>query len=69
MGCVDGTDCGVSAPHEQITCSDKLTFSRFKTAYCTALEGEALPEIFGEMDVTADTLPAMADKIIATFSQ
>ncbi|GJC87471.1 (S)-2-haloacid dehalogenase [Colletotrichum liriopes] len=41
----------------------------FKAAYCSALEGEALPEIFGEMDVVAETLPAMADKIIATFEK
>ncbi|TDZ34525.1 2-haloalkanoic acid dehalogenase [Colletotrichum spinosum] len=39
----------------------------FKAAYCTALEGEALPDIFGQMDVVADTLPDMADKIIASF--
>ncbi|KZL80103.1 haloacid dehalogenase-like hydrolase [Colletotrichum incanum] len=38
----------------------------FKAAYCSALEGEALPEIFGEMDVVAETLPSMADKIITT---
>ncbi|KAK2008864.1 haloacid dehalogenase-like hydrolase [Colletotrichum eremochloae] len=37
----------------------------FKAAYCTAMEGEALPDIFGEVDVVADTLPAMADKLIA----
>ncbi|KAH8660300.1 haloacid dehalogenase-like hydrolase [Xylariales sp. PMI_506] len=37
----------------------------FNAAYCTALEGEALPEIFGQMDIVADTLPEMADKIIA----
>ncbi|KAF9893206.1 hypothetical protein FE257_011629 [Aspergillus nanangensis] len=37
----------------------------FKAAYCLALEGEAIPELFGEMDVTAETLPAMAEKIIA----
>ncbi|KAH7185143.1 haloacid dehalogenase-like hydrolase [Fusarium flagelliforme] len=36
----------------------------FKTAYCTALEGEELPDIFGKMDVVEETLPSMADKII-----
>ena len=43
---------------------DSLTLCRFKTAYCTALEGEELPDIFGKMDVVEETLPAMADKII-----
>jgi hypothetical protein len=28
------------------------------------LEGEYLSEIYGELDVVAETLPAMADKII-----
>ncbi|GKT50579.1 2-haloalkanoic acid dehalogenase [Colletotrichum spaethianum] len=41
----------------------------FNAAYCTAMEGEALPEIFGEMDVVAETLPAMADKMIATLEK
>ncbi|EWY79864.1 2-haloacid dehalogenase [Fusarium oxysporum NRRL 32931] len=40
----------------------------FNAAYCTALEGEELPGIFGKMDVVAETLPAMADRIIATFN-
>ncbi|KAK7409068.1 hypothetical protein QQX98_008772 [Neonectria punicea] len=40
----------------------------FNAAYCTALEGEALPQIFGQMDIVADTLPDMADKIIAASS-
>ncbi|KAL4895180.1 multicopper oxidase-domain-containing protein [Aspergillus ambiguus] len=37
----------------------------FKAAYCTVLEGEPVPGLFGEMHVTAETLPEMADKIIA----
>ena len=37
---------------------------RFRGAYCTEHEGEFL-DIFGEMDVVADSLPDMADKIIA----
>lgn len=37
----------------------------FKGAYCSVWENEALTELFGEMDVLADTLPEMADKIIA----
>lgn len=36
----------------------------FKTAYCTVLEKEPLEEIFGKTDVTADTLPALADAVI-----
>ncbi|KAF5572543.1 2-haloalkanoic acid dehalogenase [Fusarium pseudoanthophilum] len=37
----------------------------FKTAYSMVLEGEYLYEIYGELDVVAETLPAMADGIIA----
>ncbi|KAH8900450.1 DAO-domain-containing protein [Thozetella sp. PMI_491] len=36
----------------------------FRGAYCSVLEGEPLHDIFGEMDVVAETLSAMADKII-----
>lgn len=45
----------------------ELTFLlfRFHGAYCTALEGEPLYSVFGELDVVAPTLPEMADKIIA----
>lgn len=38
--------------------------SRYKTAYSLVWEKEALPQLFGEMDVTAQTLPEMADGII-----
>lgn len=41
------------------------TLDRFKGAYCTVLEQEALTNLFGEMDVIDDTLPGMAEKIIA----
>lgn len=37
----------------------------FKAAWCSAWELEALPEIFGEVDVKADTLVEMAEGIIA----
>ncbi|KAJ5342617.1 hypothetical protein N7541_011741 [Penicillium brevicompactum] len=37
----------------------------FKGAYCSVWEKESLSELFGEMDVMDDTLPGMADKIIA----
>jgi hypothetical protein len=37
---------------------------RYKGAYCTILEKEACADIFGRMDVMADTLPDMARKII-----
>jgi 2-haloacid dehalogenase len=39
-------------------------YCRFRGAYCTEHEGEFL-DIFGEMDVVADSLPDMAEKIIA----
>lgn len=38
---------------------------RFRTAYSMVLEGEYLCEIYGELNVVAEKLPAMADKIIA----
>ncbi|KZF25801.1 HAD-like protein [Xylona heveae TC161] len=37
----------------------------FKGAYCTVFEKEPLLELFGDMEVVADTLPEMADKIIS----
>lgn len=37
---------------------------RFKAAWCSVWEVEALPEIFGEVDVVADSLVEMADKIV-----
>lgn len=42
-----------------------LVLHRFKGAYCSVWEKESLSELFGEMDVMDDTLPGMADKIIA----
>ncbi|KAJ5666665.1 hypothetical protein N7462_011074 [Penicillium macrosclerotiorum] len=38
----------------------------FQGAYCTVLEKEPLHSLFGDMDVVDDTLPGMADKIIAS---
>ncbi|WZH46571.1 HAD-like domain-containing protein [Fusarium acuminatum] len=40
----------------------------FKSAYCSVLEKEALVDIFGEMDVMADSLSEMADKIVQAAS-
>ncbi|KAI5368232.1 putative HAD hydrolase, subfamily IA, phosphoglycolate phosphatase-like, domain 2, HAD superfamily [Septoria linicola] len=37
----------------------------FRGAYCSVWENEALTDLFGDMDVLSDSLPAMADKIIA----
>ncbi|KAF2680083.1 haloacid dehalogenase-like hydrolase [Lentithecium fluviatile CBS 122367] len=37
----------------------------FKGAYTTVLESEPLHDIFGDMEVVADSLPGMADGIIA----
>lgn len=42
-----------------------LLFNRFKGAYCTVLENEPLHNLFGDMDVVDDTLPGMAEKIVA----
>ena len=46
----------------------KLIKVRFKGAYCTIWEKEPLQELFGDMEVIADTLPEMADKVIAAVS-
>ncbi|KAH6987074.1 haloacid dehalogenase-like hydrolase [Ilyonectria destructans] len=40
----------------------------FDAAYCTTLKGEALPDIFGQVDIFADTLPDMVGKMIAASS-
>lgn len=47
-------------------CSIELTDSsiRFKAAWCSVWEIEPVPEIFGEVDVVADSLVEMAEKII-----
>ncbi|KAL3482290.1 HAD-like domain-containing protein [Aspergillus californicus] len=37
----------------------------FKGAYCSIWEKEPLTELFGEMDVIDETLPGMAERIIA----
>jgi 2-haloacid dehalogenase len=37
----------------------------FKTAYCTVLEKEPLEDVFGKMNVVAETLPELADKVAA----
>ncbi|KAK3707713.1 hypothetical protein LTR37_011890 [Vermiconidia calcicola] len=37
----------------------------YRGAYCTVWEGEALMDVFGDMDVVAETLPELADKVIA----
>jgi len=38
--------------------------NRFKGAYCSVLEKEPCLEIFGEMDVMADSLPEMARSVV-----
>ncbi|CAN9280592.1 hypothetical protein GT037_004068 [Alternaria burnsii] len=35
----------------------------FKTAYCLVLEKEPLEDVFGEMDIVAETLPGLAEKV------
>jgi len=41
-----------------------LECSRFKAAWCSEWEKLPVPEVFGEMDVVADSLEALADGII-----
>ncbi|KAM0236951.1 hypothetical protein ACHAP5_009237 [Fusarium lateritium] len=40
----------------------------FKSAYCSALEKEPCVDIFGKMDVMAESLSEMADKIVQAAS-
>ncbi|KAM0550584.1 hypothetical protein ACHAPJ_008842 [Fusarium lateritium] len=40
----------------------------FKSAYCSVLEKEPCVDVFGEMDVMADSLSEMADKIVQASS-
>ncbi|RMZ01046.1 hypothetical protein D0862_06508 [Hortaea werneckii] len=41
---------------------------RFRGAYCSVWENEALTDLFGDMDVLSDNLPEMAEKVIASIS-
>lgn len=54
----------VTLPHYALEPSRLLYLNRFKGAYCTVWEQEPLLELFGDMDVVADTLPEMAEKVI-----
>ena len=59
----DGSQPWFAAAHLWDTSAAKR--AGYRAAFCTVWEGEALPDIFGEVDVVADTLPEMADKVIA----
>ena len=67
VGCVCSSKDRVSycRPRQEL---HRLTIDRFKGAYCTVWEHEPLLELFGEMDVVADTLPEMAEKVMAASS-
>lgn len=41
--------------------------SGFKTAYCTAYEGESVTELWGEMDVVAPTLKELAYALVEKY--
>ena len=60
----DGSKPWFAAAHLWDTSAAKRT--GYRGAFCTVWEGESLPEIFGDVDVVADTLPEMADKVIAS---
>ena len=59
----DGSQPWFAAAHLWDTSGAKR--AGYRGAFCTVWEGEALPEIFGEVEVVADSLPEMADKVIA----
>lgn len=44
---------------------DRADSGRFKAAYCTALEGDPIPRLFGDMDVVGASLVEMANGVIA----
>lgn len=66
MGCLCSAAKWVSRLSATFTL---MTYSyccfRFKGAFVTVWEQEQCADIFGEMDVVADDLPALADGIIA----
>lgn len=45
------------------------TYCRFKGAWCSVYEKEPVTEVFGEIDVVADSLVEMADKIIEASNE
>lgn len=68
MGRVCGADGRVRFSLTLLLLLLMLTCCRFKGAYTSVWEREPCPEIFGEMDVMAETPLEMADKIIAASS-
>lgn len=46
--------------------TDSLVSCRFKGAWVSVWEKETCSDIFGDMDVIADDLPSLADKIVAS---
>ncbi|KAF8866167.1 HAD-like protein [Acephala macrosclerotiorum] len=62
----DGEEPWFAAAHMWDVSAARTT--GFKGAYCTIWEKEPLQELFGDMEVIADTLPEMADKVIAAAS-
>ena len=77
VGCVDCPNCRVSQVRSQqapplgfmLVSIYLIHHKRFRGAYTTALEGEPLGEVFENMDVIADDLVTMADKIIGAEAE
>lgn len=68
MGCLCGEEgwvCVSSSSYKLLLAITDTLLYRFKGAYCSVWEKESLSELFGEMDVLDETLPGMAEKIIA----
>jgi hypothetical protein len=70
VGCVCGEEIGVSLYFVYLggrrgrgKRADE-SWNRFKGAYCSVWEKEPCLEIFGEMDIMADSLPEMARKVV-----
>lgn len=59
----DGSQPWFAAAHQWDASAARST--GYRGAYCTVGEGEALMDVFGDMDVVAETLPGLADKVIA----
>lgn len=65
MGRISSKKYRVSRRNSRSRFDHSDTAARFKGAYCTVWEKEPLLELFGEMDVVAETLPEMAERVIA----
>lgn len=63
IGGEDGAELWYAAAHAWDVSAARR--SGFRTAYCTVLEKEPLEEVFGQMDVVAESLLELAERVVA----